>query len=196
MVSLQSIEDQLAKLGINLRFWGRPEVRELQHVLVQNEKIIGAVNGRYEGGFALLVVTDQRVLLIDKKPWFITVEDLRFDMISEVDYNGRLIDATIVIFTLNKTLRFTALKQKQLRAMTSYIQERIMDIRQNHNSTTERLAPGFDQNVQQLRQPIAEYVLPIEQQIETPKSFLPKISRPRNPYANMPLMTRRRFSKY
>jgi hypothetical protein len=46
------------------------------------EEIYELVNGIYEGGFAIVVATDVRLLLIDKKPMnYLNVEDLRFDMI-------------------------------------------------------------------------------------------------------------------
>lgn len=130
MRTLGEIELELSRLGLRNRFWGKPEVRELQHILSDDEVMTNAVNGRYEGGFALLLSTDRRLLLIDKKIWFLSLEDVRYDMISEVDYNARLIDATVYIRTINKVLRFTTLRQKNLRALITYVQERVMELRQ------------------------------------------------------------------
>lgn len=149
MKALGEIELQLSKLGIRNRFWGKPEVRELQEVLSQDEVITHAANGRYDGGFCLLVSTDRRLLLIDKKMWYLSMEDLRFDMIAEVDYCARLLDATLSVRTLNKVLRFTTMRRKQLRDLTTYLQERVMDLR--HQSTQ----PG-EQTV--AMQPVVQYV--------------------------------------
>lgn len=132
MVSLHQVEEQLKKIGCNFRFWGRPEVRELQHILIEGETIAQAINGRYEGGFALLCVTDHRLLLIDKKPMFLTLEDIRFDMISEIDYSSRLLDGTITIMTPNRKLVFTGWNQGRLRILLNYVQQRISDIRQHY----------------------------------------------------------------
>src|SRR5688500_8181634 len=111
MVSLSQVEDQLKKVGCNFRFWGRPEIRELTKILIPGEIIAQAVNGRYENGFAMLVATDHRLLLIDKKPMFLTLEDIRFDMIAEMDFSAQLIDGTVKIITPNRTLVFTAWNQ-------------------------------------------------------------------------------------
>src|ERR1700760_2018239 len=108
MADLKHLEEQLKRIGCNYRFWGRAELKELANVLLPGEVIEHCVNGQYEGGFALLAATDQRVLLIDKKPMYLTLEDVRFDMIAEVDYNHRLMNATIFVCTPNKNLRFTA----------------------------------------------------------------------------------------
>src|SRR3954453_352022 len=102
MVHISVIEARLSKLGFKASLWFKPEIRELQHILMDNEQIVGAVAGRYFGGFALLVATDRRILLIDKKLPYISVEDIRYDMISEIDYSSQLFDATITIFTVNK----------------------------------------------------------------------------------------------
>ncbi|HSX18198.1 MAG TPA: PH domain-containing protein [Candidatus Saccharimonadales bacterium] len=123
------IEAQLTKLGVRKTFFCKPEIRELQHILMDDEDIIKFVNGRYAGGFAILVATEQRLLLIDKKPLYLTVEDIRYDMISEVDVNSRLFDGTVTIFTVNRQLAFTSMRQRQLRELTAYVQKRVMEIR-------------------------------------------------------------------
>src|SRR5829696_5023635 len=100
MVSKDTVEKQLKKLRFNLNGWGQSEARELPGILLDDEKIFELVNGIYDGGFALLVATDVRVLLVDKKPLnYLTVEDFRFDMINEMDYSHRLLGAQINIAT-------------------------------------------------------------------------------------------------
>jgi hypothetical protein len=106
MVHISVIEARLSKLGFKASLWFKPEVKELQNILMDNEQIVGAVAGRYFGGFALLVATDRRILLIDKKLPYVSVEDIRYDMISEIDYSAQLFDASITIFTVNKQHRF------------------------------------------------------------------------------------------
>src|SRR5690349_21329154 len=123
MVSKQSVQEQLNKLGLKTTGWGRTEYNELHNILLPEEEIHEVVNGFYEGGFALLIATDVRVLLIDKKPMkYLTVEDLRFDMINEMDYSHRLLGANISIATGNKNLKFTSLNQPRLRKSISHIQ--------------------------------------------------------------------------
>src|SRR5580698_9033216 len=100
MVSAAIIEEQLKKTGFKYHGWGRTEVQELQNIILPDEQIYEVVNGLYEGGFALLLATDVRVLLVDKKPLnYLTVEDLRFDMINEIDYSHRLFGAQISVTT-------------------------------------------------------------------------------------------------
>jgi hypothetical protein len=139
MVSLRHVEEQLKKVGCNFRFWGRAEIRELGNVLTPDETIAHCVNGHYEGGFAMLCVTDQRLLLIDRKPMFMAMEDIRFEMISEVDFSQQLLMATVRVVTPNRTLHFGSWSQHHLREVLNYTQQRMLELRQ-HYATQQQLA--------------------------------------------------------
>lgn len=135
MVHISEIQSQLTRLGVHLTRWFTPELKELQQILMDNEKIIAAAPGRYFSGMALLVATDQRLLLIDKRTFFMTVEDTRYDMVSEIDFSSRFYDLTVHIFTLNKQHNFTSIRyKKQLRDLCAYVQQRVWDLRQIQQS--------------------------------------------------------------
>lgn len=129
MVSLATVEAQLKCVGCNFRLWGRSEIRELCEILLPGETIAQAVNGQYEAGFAMLVATDFRVLLVDKKPKYLTLKDIRFDMITELDFSGRMVNSTIRIYTPNKELRFTSTSNARMRKLFTHTQHRVMEIR-------------------------------------------------------------------
>lgn len=129
MVSLQEVENQLTAIGANYRFWGRAEIVELQHILVPGERIQACLNGRYEGGFATFVATDQRLLLVDKKLFYLTTEDMRYDMIAEVDFTAQLFSGTIKVVTPTKSLTFTSYRPQILRQVATHIQQRVMQVR-------------------------------------------------------------------
>lgn len=129
MVTLATVEAQLKAVGCQFRFWGRAELRELCQILLPGEKIAQAVNGQYDAGFAMLVATDFRVLLIDKKPKYLTLKDIRYDMITELDFSGRMMNSTIRIYTPNKELRFTSTSAKKLRTLFNHTQHKVMEIR-------------------------------------------------------------------
>ncbi|HEY4161099.1 MAG TPA: PH domain-containing protein [Candidatus Saccharimonadales bacterium] len=138
MVTFQEVEEQLKHVGCNFKMWGRTEIRELSNVLMPQEKIAQAVNGSYEGGFALLVVTNCRVLLVDRKPMLLTIEDIRYDMMSEVDFSNRFVGASVRIFTPMRNLVFNSWSNVRLRKCVNYIQQRVMELRQ-HALTAEQI---------------------------------------------------------
>ena len=179
MVTSQEVQRQLKSIGAEFKFWGRAEMHELEHVLVPGEQIMYCMNGRYEGGFAMLCITDQRVVIIDKKPLYLTLEDIRYDMVSEVDFNQRLIDATIVICTVNKKVWFTTIRAKMLRKATAYLQNRVMEFRQHY--MMPQTAP---QGTPYIQTPIPQIMV---------SSFQHRIT---NPYTKVPLMMRRRINRF
>ena len=156
MVSRESIENQLKAISFNQNGWGRTEVSELPSIILPDEVIYECVNGIYEGGFALLVATNVRVLLIDKKPLnYLTVEDLRFDMINELDYSHRLIGAYINISAGAKSLRFTSLNQRKLRKLITHVQHCMAESKkiQSESQTDQK------QHLERINQQLQTYLL-------------------------------------
>ncbi len=137
MVSQKSVTKQLRQIGCDYALWGRTEIHELANILMDNERIMQAINGYYDGGFALLCTTNYRVLVVDKKPFLLTVEDLRYDMIAEVDYSSRILTAVLHIYTPLRTLMFTSWSMSRLRKSMSYIQQRVMELRNNEYLATQ-----------------------------------------------------------
>ena len=194
MTSLDQIEEQLKAAGCNFRFWGRAEIRELKNVLAPGETIAHIANGRYEGGFAMLCVTDHRLLLIDRKPMFLALEDLRFDMIVEITYSARLLDSTVSIVTPGRTLRFNSWSQPHLRAVLNYTQQRVMEMRQQFMQQQFQQQMVADQNMaMSLAGGLALQTSGVNQAMGAPAAS----ALPMNPYNKMPLlMRRRRYPKF
>jgi len=182
MISLHQVEEQLKSVGCNFKIWGRSEIRELSNILMPEEKIAQAVNGSYEGGFAMLCVTNYRTLLVDRKPMLLTIEDIRYDMMSEVDYSNRLLGATVRIFTPMRNLVFSSWSIVRLRKCVNYIQQRVMELRQ-HNMVAQQLQTEPTGAAQQLQN-----VSPVSMQAQPGgRPYMPM-----NPYVKTPMLTRRR----
>ncbi|HSW65922.1 MAG TPA: PH domain-containing protein [Bacillota bacterium] len=186
MVTLSFVEEQLKRVGCNFRWWGRAEIRELANVLMPDEIIAGCANGRYENGFALLCVTNHRVLLVDRKPMFLTLEDIRFDMITEIDYSARLLDSTVNIMTPNRKLIFTSWSRDRLRKMLDYTQRRVMEVRQQY------MGQQFQSGINQQQTAPLMGGLAMQSAGGNHGQTLPL-----NPYTRVPvLMRRRRYPKF
>ena len=136
MVELSRVLKQLSKVGYRAKLWQRAEVKELCKVLHEDEHILQATNGYYEGGFSLLVATDHRILLVDRKPMFLTLDSIAYYMIQEVTFNYRLFNSTIHIFTSNKCLDFNSWNHSQIRAILSLTQDAMRQDNINPNMTT------------------------------------------------------------
>ena len=152
MISRSTLDKQLKQIHFNHQGWGRSEAQELCNVLMPSEEIDECVNGYYEAGFALLVATKDRLLLVDKKPLnYLTIEDMRFDMINEFDYNHRLLGAEIKISAGAKTLHFRSLNKIRLRRLISFVQYRMTEIKKLQQSHQESQKVHLERMNQQLQ---------------------------------------------
>ncbi len=133
MVDKRTIKMQLATIDADLPFWVNAEVNQLATILVPNEVIQHAINGRYEGGLALLCATNLRLLIIDKKLLFLAVEDIRYDMIAEVNFTNQLFDSRIHLSSFSKELWFNSYRKRQLSEFTDFIQHKLSEYRQQRD---------------------------------------------------------------
>lgn len=187
MVTPSHVEEQLRNIGCNFRFVGRAEIKELPAILLPDEVIAACTNGRYAGGGALLVATNHRLLLIDRKPMFLTLEDIRYDMIAEMDYSARLLNSTVSISTPSRKLTFHSWNQVRLRSILTYTQQRVMEVRQHYMMQQFQPAASMP-NTQQRASLVGGLAL----QGNNTQHILPT-----HPYMNMPiLMRRRRYPKF
>lgn len=181
MVKIETVHEQLDKLGFKTHGWGKYEVAELANILLPDEIIYECVNGIYEGGFALLVATDLRVLLVDKKPLnYLTVEDLRFDMINELDYSHRLFGANISISAGNKNLKFRSYNQPRLRKLIGHVQHCMAEIKKSQTYHQQ----GQNQHLQQINQQLQTYLLAQYQQQQKLHERLQDVTTGRVPVAS------------
>jgi hypothetical protein len=152
MISRKKLDEQLKRINFHSNGWGRTEISELTNILMSDEELEECVNGYYEAGFALLVATKERVLLVDKKPLgYLTVEDMRFDMINELDLHHRLIGAQIRIASGSKTLFFTSLNQARLRRLLNYVQTRMAKIKKDASDHQQEQRQHLEEMNEQLR---------------------------------------------
>lgn len=137
MVAMEEVLRQFHHLGVKPSFWARAEIKELTNILVPGERLAAVVFGWYENGLALLCCTDQRVLLLDKKPFFLKMEDLRFDKIAEIRFLNRLLDSTVILSYAGQKLEFKSWNQRALRKLMGYVQQAIMVINQQQWNLSE-----------------------------------------------------------
>lgn len=163
MVDRSYVESQLKKIKFGTGRVNRAEILELENILLPDETIYECVNGFYDGGVALLVATDVRVLLIDKKPMgFLNIDDVRFDMISDIDYAHRIFGATISINCGNAKLVFKSYNQQRLRKLIGHVQHRMSEIKKEQSSH----AQSQKQHLEEINKQLQMYLLAQQQQLE------------------------------
>ncbi|HET6924518.1 MAG TPA: PH domain-containing protein [Candidatus Saccharimonadales bacterium] len=90
----EEVRTQLQQAGADWYDLKLPETDALPTVMRPAERVLGVVYGRYhhlafEGeqvSRGMLVATDQRLLLLNKKPLFIRCDEIMYEVVSSVSY--------------------------------------------------------------------------------------------------------------
>jgi general stress protein 26 len=85
----ERIKRELAKAGMTAYGQLKMSSRHLPKIIAQDEHIEGVAYGWRGGGLAMLVATSQRIIYIERRPLFTSVDDLSYDIVAGV----RIMDA-------------------------------------------------------------------------------------------------------
>lgn len=124
MAHEERIKQELAAVGVTSYGQRKLAIRHLPTVIHKDEHIQAAVYGQTGNGTALLVVTEKRVIYIDKKPLFNTVDELSFDIVSGVKLTTAGLFSALALHTRlgDYSLRFV--NRQCARRFVSYIESR------------------------------------------------------------------------
>ncbi|USN96974.1 MAG: PH domain-containing protein [Candidatus Nomurabacteria bacterium] len=113
----------------------------LPRVIHPDENIEAAVFGRMkesEGFFGfvegLLVATDKRVIFIDHRPGYTTMDEVTYDVVSGVNISTTIFYSSVTLFTKVANYRLSFANKKSVQRFADYIESRRID-------TTEREEP-------------------------------------------------------
>lgn len=118
MSVLKAVKKDISRVNILSYF----ELNELPKLLLPGEKIEGVISGFYSAGPATICVTNERLLLIDKKFIRLTIEDIRFDSLGEIQYSQQLFLASLKLIFAGQTLQFRSFYRRELRNFIQYVQ--------------------------------------------------------------------------
>ena len=100
-----SIRRSLSAVGANSFSLYMPELRYMETLLYPDEVINGIVLGKYShfiehlSGRGILLATNKRILLIDKKPIFSWYEELSYNVVSGVIVKSTGLRSSLVLET-------------------------------------------------------------------------------------------------
>lgn len=110
----------------------------LPHVIHPDEKIEAAVFGRMkesEGFFGyvegLLVATDRRVIFIDHRPGYTTMDEITYDVVSGVNVSLTLFYASVTLFTRVANYRLSFANKFCVQRFADFIESRKIDTKKS-----------------------------------------------------------------
>jgi hypothetical protein len=124
------INQDLHDLGaVRYDFW-LPETHVLPYIIEPDERIKGIVYGHYTytgsepaAGRGALIVTNRRILLIDKKPLFLKCDELRYGVVTGVTYTRVGVAGTVTLHSRAGDIQVRTLNQKCAAIFVRVIEE-------------------------------------------------------------------------
>jgi hypothetical protein len=131
---VKRVEQELKAVGVTA--FGRLKFasRFLPRILHEGEHVKGAVYGRYAEGTGLLrwvegmlIATGRRVIFLDRKPGFESMDELTYDVVSGVQKSYAWPFASVTLHTRigNYTLRFA--NKKCIDIFMHYVEKRRLE---------------------------------------------------------------------
>jgi hypothetical protein len=127
------IEKRLKELGADAYDMKLPETRTLPLVLQPAEQIIGVVYGRYQlendmsVGRGVLLATDKRIMLLDKKPMFVRNDDIAYETVNGITYTRVNFGSTITLHAREGDITIRTFNQKCARSFVRAIEQDIFN---------------------------------------------------------------------
>lgn len=128
MVNKRSVKDQLHHSGFRYRIFGRSEANELANIINSDETIIHCVYGHYHGGSGLIVATDSRVILVDKRAFYLNVESMPFENIRDIDFGSNMLQGILYMHYGTKRIVFRSISDAHLRKLKDYVSAKLDNI--------------------------------------------------------------------
>lgn len=170
MVEPVTVWRQLTVLKFGFSSVNRPEIKLLPRLLEPGEKILECLNGWYENGIALLVATDQRVLLVDQKAFnFLKVESLDLKEIDKVDHGHHIMGSRLTVVTKSATLHFRSMNRLRLRRLMDRLLGRLFEVQQWQKQQAE----DQHQRLKDVNQQLQDYAIAQHEQLQQALSGAP-----------------------
>lgn len=132
--SSRSTEQLLKQLGANTFDMRLPEAHVLNNFIREGEHIRAVVFGRYKQqradskliGRGLLAATDQRVLLLDKKPLYVRCYEIPYKTISGITYSRVVLAGTVTVYSKTGEIRIRTFNDKCAHRFVGTVETKIL----------------------------------------------------------------------
>ncbi len=136
MANALEVKKQIHQAGFKNNYWGWSAIRQLPMILGNDENVERIATGMYSDGHAVIVATNKRMIILDKKPMSFRAEDIHYEMVVEVEHYIGPFAAKLRIHCMSKSLEFTSLRAEAIQAFAIHVDQKINKTRLNMSNVT------------------------------------------------------------
>lgn len=120
----KKIMKQLEAAGVTDTFGTKKEINHLPEIIADNEVIKYATSGFYEGNTILIVVTDKRIIFLDKGIIYGTTKtEIPLDKVNSVSYKKGMILARLKMYNGAAPIEVENIQNNTIEKLTAIINE-------------------------------------------------------------------------
>jgi len=139
-----SIESQIKRIGAGGLLY-RKEIKELPHILWEDEHIEKLTQGWYNNGTGILVATNKRLIFVDKGLVYgLRVEDFPYEKITSIKYKTGLALGEITVFTSGNNSTIENILKSHVKPFAEYVRARITRKMDHASAPITQLKPDSD----------------------------------------------------
>lgn len=111
---------------VGLRVFGllSSESRYLPNIIHDDEQIGGAIFGRSEGTGMILVATDNRLILLDKRPQFVNEDEIGYEAIRGISYSHAGPTSTVTLHGHTRDYSIATFNRRSAEQFVAYVESR------------------------------------------------------------------------
>lgn len=125
MKEMRDILKQLDDVGVKNKFLIWPELAQLPRILFEEERIHRLVIGGHPTGFACLIATDKRILLIDKVYFGLVVEDVPYHNVQAIHFTHGFMFGEISIRLMDKVVTMKRVYRSKIGWFVRFAQQQV-----------------------------------------------------------------------
>jgi uncharacterized pyridoxamine 5'-phosphate oxidase family protein len=139
------IQRELAKVGVSKYGLSKMSSRYLYNIIHEDEHIQGCVYGRGDRGLGMLVATDMRIIFIDRKPLYVSTDELTYDVVNGIRTESQLFFSTIGLHTRIGSYILRYVNPTCARIFVEYIERRVEHVSDNRKKVLPKPADPVNQ---------------------------------------------------
>lgn len=125
MVTIQDVRLQMRLLGYSGLMLTRGEVKELPHLLHDDEEIKKVIYGGYKKGFGMFVATDQRLLFVDRRFYHCHFSDIPYSHINAVELDSGLLTGRVTVYSRTGDITLQGMSKARAWDFFNYVDNKI-----------------------------------------------------------------------
>jgi general stress protein 26 len=124
---IKRVRQELKNAGVTSYGMLKSESIYLPKIIHPDEHIGGVIYGRTKQGSVMLIATDHRIIYLDTKPFFTTIDELTYDVVSGVRHNTSGLFSSVTLHTRITDYDLRFVNERCAQIFIKYVEHRRLE---------------------------------------------------------------------